>query len=104
MATKLQVTIFLKETDMIGDLPLYEVIVRRLLHRDIAGATVLRGIMGYGRQRHIHHQGLLGISDDHPIMVVAIDDRAKLEPLLPGVRSLAPTRLILTQEVSIWPV
>jgi uncharacterized protein len=98
--TKLQVTIYLKETEMSGDVPLHEVIVRRLLHLEIAGATVLRGMMGYGRHGQVHRKRLLGVSDDHPILVVAIDEPAKIHAVLPELRRLHPEGLITLQEVT----
>ena len=53
--------IFVDETDMWKDERLYEVLVRTLIKRSIAGATVLHGFMGYGIHRHIHKKGLPGI-------------------------------------------
>ena len=101
MTTKLQVNIYLKETDMAGDLPLHELIVRRLLHSEIAGATVLRGIMGYGRHGHVHRKRLLGVSDDHPIVIVTVDEAAKIHAVLPELRQLVQGGLITIHEVSV---
>jgi PII-like signaling protein len=101
MITKLQLTIYLKETDMSGDLPLYELIVRRLLHLHIAGATVVRGIMGYGRHHYVHRKGLLGVSDDHPVVVVSVDEASKIHGVLPEIRQLVGEGLITTHEVGI---
>jgi uncharacterized protein len=98
--TKLQVTIYLKETEMNGDIPLYESIVRRLLNLEIAGTTVLRGMMGYGRHGHVHRRRLLGVSDDHPVLVIAIDEPAKIQAVLPELRKLYPEGLITLQEVT----
>lgn len=101
MTAKLQVSIYTKQTDMHGDTPLYESIIRWLLHKDVSGATVLRGVMGFGRHRHVHRKGLLGVSDDHPMVVVAIDDAEKLEKLLPDLHLLAPGTLITTHIVNV---
>lgn len=101
MTTKLQMTIYLKETEMSGDVPLHEAIVRRLLHMEITGATVLRGVMGYGRHGHVHRKRLLGVSDDHPIVIVSVDEAVKIERILPELRKLVPGGLITVQEVSI---
>ncbi len=86
MTTKTELMIYLKQTDMSGEVPLHEAIVLRLLHGEIAGATVLRGVMGYGRHGHVHRKRLLGVSDDHPIVVIAVDDAEKLHHLLPELR------------------
>ena len=99
--TKLQVTIYLRENEMSGDVPLHEAIVRRLLHLDIAGATVLRGVMGYGRHGHVHRKRLLGVSDDRPVMVVSIDEPQKIHAAMPELRKLHPEGLITLQEVTI---
>ena len=101
MTTKLQLTIYIKQTDMSGDLSTYEVIIRHLHHAEIAGATALRGSMGYGRHGHVHRKGLLGISDDHPMIIVAIDDAAKIEAILPALREMVKGSLMTLQEVSI---
>lgn len=101
MTTKLQLSIFLKEAEMSGEVALHEAIVRRLLHLEIKGATVLRGWMGYGRHGHLHHKRLLGISDDRPIVILAIDDPEKIHGVLPELRLLAPNSLITLQEVSV---
>src|SRR3954467_1918751 len=99
--TKLQLTIYLKETEMNGDVPLHEAIVRRLLHFGIAGATVLRGVMGYGRHGHVHRKRLLGVADDQPMVIVAIDEASKLEHYLPEIRKIAPEALFVLQDVRI---
>lgn len=99
MTKKLQLTLFMKQTDVVGDIALHELIVRRLLHRSIAGATVLRGMMGYGRHGQVHRRRLLGVSDDHPILVVAIDDADKIHGVLPELRKLLPLGLMILQEV-----
>ena len=101
MTTKLQVNIYLKETDMAGDIPLHELIVRRLLHQEIAGATVLRGIMGYGRHGHLHRKRLLGVSDDHPIVVVTIDEASKIHGVLPEIKQLVGDGLVTVHEVNV---
>lgn len=96
---KLQLTIYLNEADMKGDLPLHEVIVRRLLHFDIAGATVTRGLMGYGRHHKVHRKGLFGVSDDRPVVITAIDDEARIRPILPDLKALLSEGLVTLHEL-----
>ncbi|MCX7603170.1 MAG: DUF190 domain-containing protein, partial [Bryobacteraceae bacterium] len=67
MKTQLQMTIYLNEADRFGDFPLYEELLRRLFHAHVAGATVMKAWMGFGRHAFVHRQGLFGVSDDHPI-------------------------------------
>lgn len=100
--TKLQMTIYLNETDRdSGDLPLHETIVRRLLHEHIAGATVLRGVMGYGKHEQVHRTRLFGVADDRPMVIVAIDEPARVRAVLPEIRTLVTEGLITLQEVEV---
>jgi len=86
--------VFVDETDMWQERRLYEVIVRLLHKRGIAGATVLTGLMGYGRHRRIHKKGLLGISDERPVLILAIDQEDRLRAVLPDLIPLVKEGLI----------
>jgi len=98
---KLQITIYLNEADRIGELPLHEDVVRKLLHFQIAGATVTRGVMGYGKHVKVHRQRLFGVSDDHPIVITAVDDEARIRPILPELKALVIEGLITLHEVEV---
>jgi uncharacterized protein len=95
--------VFLNEVDRIGDEPLYEVLMRRLKHRDVAGATAQHGVMGFGRHHHLHHKGLFGISDDRPITVTVVDTEEKVRALLPDIRALVPEGLMLIVDAEPVP-
>lgn len=83
MSTRI-LMIFCDETDLWkGEERLYAAIVRKLHRHGIAGATVLRGLMGYGVHRRIHKKGLFGVSDETPIVILAIDEEQKLREMLP---------------------
>jgi PII-like signaling protein len=83
MSTRI-LMIFCDETDLwMGGEQLYAAIVRKLHRHGIAGATVLRGLMGYGIHRRIHKKGLFGVSDETPIVILAIDEEQKLREMLP---------------------
>ena len=101
MNKKLQLNIYLNETARSGDLPLHELIVRRLLHSNIAGATVLRGVMGFGRHGHVHRTRLFGVSDDRPIVIVSVDEPERIRAILPELRTLLPQGLITVHEVEV---
>ena len=94
-------TIFIDYTDMEGELPLYEAIVRRLVHLEMAGATVQSGIMGYGAQGKVHRARLFGLSDDKPVVIQVVDRREKIEAALVQIRPLVSEGLIMIQEVEI---
>ena len=87
--------IFVNETDRWHDVPLYHALVHRLRQLDIAGATAHAGILGFGHHKRLHHKGLLGISDDRPVTVTAVDEEQKLRALLPELREMVREGLIL---------
>ena len=87
--------IFLNEVDRIGDQPMYEVLMRRLRKREVAGATMYYGTMGFGHHHRLHHKGLFGITDDRPITITVVDTESKIQALLPELRSLVPDGLML---------
>jgi PII-like signaling protein len=101
MTTKLQLTIYVNETDMRGDLPLHELIVRRLLHMEVAGATVLRGVMGYGSHGQVHRRRLLGVSDDRPMVIIAVDTPDRINAALPELRALVTEGLMTVSEINV---
>ncbi len=70
--------IFLGESDKIGHTPAYEKIVLEAKENNIAGATVLKGIMGFGKNSFIHTSKLLRLSEDLPIVIEIIDDENKI--------------------------
>jgi uncharacterized protein len=94
-------TICFDETDTHGDIPLYEAIVQRLVQLGVAGATVHRGIMGFGPNRLVHRKGLFGVSDDRPIMITVVDKEEKLVPILPELREMVAEGPIYLQDVTV---
>lgn len=77
--------IFLGESDQHDGRPLYEWLVRQARELQVAGATVLRGVMGYGRHSRVHTAKILRLSQDLPIVVELVDSRDKLENYLRAV-------------------
>ena len=68
--------------------PLYEAIVKRARQMDIAGATVYRGILGYGAQGRVHKHKTLSLSHDDPILISIIDEEPKINELLTTLESM----------------
>jgi hypothetical protein len=68
--------------------PLHEAIVRAAREAGLAGATVLRGVMGYGRSGHIETAKILDLSDDLPVVVEIVDAEAKVEAFLPRLEAM----------------
>jgi uncharacterized protein len=81
--------------------PLYEAIVMRCRELDIAGATVFRGIEGYGASTLIHKRHLLSRSSDSPIMITVIDTEEKISTLLPALDEMVNEGLIAMSEVEV---
>ena len=75
--------IMLGENDMLHGRPLYEAIVQQARKLDLAGATVLRGIMGFGADSRMHSATLLSISSDLPIVIEIVDTKENIDRLMP---------------------
>lgn len=80
--------IFLGESDKVRHRPLYEVIVEEARQAGLAGATVWRGILAYGRTSRIHTTKLLDLSADLPIVVELVDEEAKIETFVSRINRL----------------
>lgn len=80
--------------------PLYEAIVEEARRHDLAGATVYRGIEGYGASSRIHRRQLL-TSSDLPIMLCLIDTADKIERFLPTLQSMVQEGLVAISDVDV---
>jgi len=93
--------IYLGEADRWNDQPLYEAIVQRLCMMDISGATVHRGVLGYGAKGHTHKQGFWHISHDLPVMIAVIDSEEKLQEASEVLETMLDDSLIVTSDVEV---
>ena len=93
--------IYIGEDDRWEDEPLHEAIVKKLRMMDIAGATVYRGLIGYGAQNRVHRSGFLGLSKDLPIMLSIIDTEEKIRGVLPVLDEMVDEGLIALSDVEI---
>ena len=86
-AQRKMLSVFIDKADQWKERGLFEAIVYTLERNGIAGATVIDGIMGYGVHRRVHRKGLFGVSDEKPIVIVAVDaedlEASSLEELRP---------------------
>lgn len=80
--------IFIGESDRHGRLPLYEALVETLRREGAAGATVLRGIAGFGASSVYHADRLLDISHDLPIIIEVVESREKIDSLMPAIDAM----------------
>jgi len=93
--------IFVGESDRHEGLPLYEWIVRQARQRGLAGATVLRGIAGFGAASRIHTSNILRLSMDLPIIVEIVDKPERIEAFLPVVDAAVKEGLVTLEKASI---
>jgi uncharacterized protein len=76
------------ENDKWEGAPLYEAIVKRAAQLDIAGATVYRGILGYGAQKRVHRHKTLALSSDDPIMISMVDEEEKINAMITALETM----------------
>jgi len=80
--------IFVGESDKAGHLPLHEAIVKQAREAGLAGATVLKGILGYGATDHIRTTKILDLSSDLPMVIEIVDEQSKVEAFQPTCSKL----------------
>ena len=93
--------IFIDEADYWENDLLYEAIVKKAHMLDIAGATVFRGLMGYGAPTRLHHSGWLGAPTDLPIMVTIVDTEDKIRTLLPALDEMVDEGLVVLSDAEV---
>jgi PII-like signaling protein len=89
------------ESDRAGHHPLYESIVLKAREQGLAGATVLRGLMGYGRNSVLHTAKILRLSEDLPMVIEIVDSREKIDGFLPVLREMVGDGLITLEPIKI---
>jgi len=97
----LMVRIFIGEHDKCAGKPLYKQIVNEARKAGIAGATVLRGIMGYGANSKVKTTSILRLSEDLPLVVEIVDSEEKINNFLPTLNMLMDGGLITLEKVRI---
>ncbi len=93
--------IFVGEDDEHDGQPLFEVIVQLLRREGLAGATVFRGIMGFGACSLIHTAKILRLSEDLPILIECVDRAAKIEAVLPKLDAMIGEGLVTIEKAEI---
>jgi PII-like signaling protein len=93
--------IFLGESDTWHGQPLYEAIVRRVREEGLAGATVLRGIEGFGAHSRLHTTRILRLSEDLPVVVEIVDAAERIEAVLPILDEMIGEGLITLEKVQV---
>ena len=93
--------IFLGENDRWHHGPLYEAIVLKARELHLAGATVLRGPMGYGRASRLHTTKILRLSEDLPLLIEIVDTEAKINEFLPVLEEMMGSGLVTLEKVKV---
>jgi PII-like signaling protein len=93
--------IFIGEGDTCHGKPLYEAIVLKAREMNLAGATVVRGIMGYGANSRLHTSKVLRLSEDLPVIIEIVDTEEKIRLLLPFLDEHVTEGLITMEKVQV---
>jgi uncharacterized protein len=93
--------IFIGEDDKFKGSPLYEAIVTRARDMHLAGATVLRGPMGFGASSRLHTTKILRLSEDLPLVIEIVDSEDKIDGFLPVLDGMMSSGLITLEKVQV---
>src|SRR5205814_3192248 len=93
--------IFLGESDRWHGKPLYEAIVLKARELHLAGATVLRGPMGFGAHSRLHTTKVLQLSEDLPMVIDVVDSKEKIDELLPHIDQMVTEGLVTLERVQV---
>ncbi len=93
--------IFIGESDKWQGKPLYEAIVMKAREMHIAGATVLRGPMGFGANSRLHTLKVLRLSEDLPMVIEIVDSREMIDGLLPHIDQMVQEGLVTMEKVQV---
>jgi len=94
-------TIYIGEGDRYHHRPLYQVLVERLRKEGLAGATVVRGMEGFGRASCIHTASILRMSEDLPIVITVVDKEERINSILPVIDEMVSEGLVILENVDV---
>ena len=93
--------IFIGESDRWRRKPLYEAIVLKARELGMAGATVLRGSMGFGAKSHLHTAKVLRLSEDLPIVIEIVDSKDRIDGFIPHIDEMVADGLVTLERVQV---
>ena len=93
--------VFVGEDDRDGHQPLYQAIVLKAREMHLAGATVLRGPMGYGHSSRLHTAKILRLSEDLPVVVEIVDSEERINAFLPVLDGMMTSGLVTLERVAV---
>jgi uncharacterized protein len=93
--------IFIGEDDKFERRPLYETIVLKAREMHLAGATVVRGAVGFGHSSHLHTTKILRLSQDLPLVIEIVDTQEEIDAFLPVLDAMMPSGLVTLEKVQV---
>ncbi|HEX6566042.1 MAG TPA: DUF190 domain-containing protein [Chthoniobacterales bacterium] len=93
--------IFIGDNDRYQHLPVFEAIVLKAREAGLAGATVLHGILGFGKSSRLHHSNPLNLSSDLPVVVEIVDGADKIEAFLPVLEQMMSSGLVTMERARV---
>ena len=93
--------IFIGESDRHGHQPLYEAIVLKARAEGLAGATVLRGVMGFGKHSILHTSKILRLSEDLPMVIEIVDSAERINGFLPVLNEMITDGLVTLEPIKV---
>lgn len=93
--------IYVAENERIHNIPLHEAVVKAAREAGLSGATVLRGIIGYGSHREIHTTKILSLALDLPVVIEIVDLPEKIDRFLPILEEIVPEGLVTLESVKM---
>jgi PII-like signaling protein len=96
-----RLTVIVGESDTVGHRPLYTEIVHRAHVAGLAGASVFRGVEGYGASSRVHTTRILSLAEDLPVSVVIVDTAERIQAFLPQLEEIVADGLVLVEDVLV---
>ncbi len=93
--------IYIGESDLIEGRSAYKEIVHYFKRNGFSGATVIRGIYGYGKKSQLHSASVLRLSTDLPILIEVVEQKEKIQAVLPEIKKMVKEGLITLEKISI---
>jgi uncharacterized protein len=93
--------IFIGESDHWHGKPLYEAIVQRVREEGLAGATVIRGLEGFGAHSVLHTSRILRLSEDLPVVIEIVDSAEKIDAILPALDEMVEEGMVTVEKVHV---
>lgn len=97
-----RVTLLIGESDRWEHRSLYEAIVEMLRSEGCAGATVLKGVMGFGGASRLHTANILRLSEDLPVMIVFVDTPERVAAVLPRIDAMVSGGIVIVEDVNVF--